>query len=258
MGVEREDFVESQGISLDALRCAICTDVFDDPVFCASQPCQHTFCRSCIEKALTRRRRCPLCSCHIEPHWLRPHLAVRNFLDDMQVQCPDRCGWVGKLESRNAHKQKCQARALDAREAFLDSKAQALQEKEQALKDRESLIKHTEQALCSKERALREKEVMLCHQEQSLRGKEQHVLDLAQPLDKEPRARLIEVLALALAEQHCKEPKASSEDSKLALTRASTHGRQRGGCAGSCVRKLPFWNYFNALSRVRRMQIRRS
>ncbi|KAJ7996231.1 hypothetical protein DPEC_G00234900 [Dallia pectoralis] len=42
----------------DNLRCAICKEIFTEPV---SLNCQHTFCKSCIEQSLKTRQQCPLC-----------------------------------------------------------------------------------------------------------------------------------------------------------------------------------------------------
>ncbi len=30
----------------------VCFEVFDDPVFCGGRPCQHVFCRACVEQCL--------------------------------------------------------------------------------------------------------------------------------------------------------------------------------------------------------------
>lgn len=49
--------IESQEV------CSICLDVLEQPV---TTPCAHAFDRSCIEQAIERRHKCPLCRADIE------------------------------------------------------------------------------------------------------------------------------------------------------------------------------------------------
>uniref|UniRef100_A0A8C7F4J2 Uncharacterized protein n=1 Tax=Oncorhynchus kisutch TaxID=8019 RepID=A0A8C7F4J2_ONCKI len=63
----------------DHLCCAICTEIFNDPV---SLSCQHTFCKRCFEKSLEAglRPRCPECRAPIMERNLQINRLVRNML----------------------------------------------------------------------------------------------------------------------------------------------------------------------------------
>ena len=53
-------FGSSRGPSLSALHCPLCRSLYHDPVL--SQPCEHRFCRYCIQKF----KDCPLCGADID------------------------------------------------------------------------------------------------------------------------------------------------------------------------------------------------
>ena len=48
---------------LETVSCAICTEVFEDPV--SPRGSVHTYCRACIRQALARQPRCPLSNARI-------------------------------------------------------------------------------------------------------------------------------------------------------------------------------------------------
>jgi len=94
------------------LRCSVCQDVFVDPVFSSGKPCQHTFCKKCIEEWLSTQQGCPNCRSTLLPCDLQPHEAIRSFLDELLVRCLDGCGWVGRLDARPQHLKVCPVTTL--------------------------------------------------------------------------------------------------------------------------------------------------
>ena len=75
MGIREVEFVNPESIS-ETLKCPaprlaasmrhmdkaqpavetyfheVCFEVFEDPVFCGGRPCQHVFCRTCVEQSM--------------------------------------------------------------------------------------------------------------------------------------------------------------------------------------------------------------
>ncbi|XP_033985531.1 E3 ubiquitin-protein ligase TRIM39-like isoform X2 [Trematomus bernacchii] len=64
-------------LSEEQFRCAICLDVFRDPV---STPCGHNFCKTCITAHWDNNNRCPLCN---EGFKKRPFLRVNTLFSEM-------------------------------------------------------------------------------------------------------------------------------------------------------------------------------
>jgi len=111
--------------------CAICRDVFEDPV---CTPCGHSFCTACLDRSLANDDRCPTCrteglildeslgrNCGLER-------AVQKFILKSTVRCsnkaqsefepssvrrrlnngkvstePRACSWTGKLDDWKKH-----------------------------------------------------------------------------------------------------------------------------------------------------------
>jgi len=115
MGIGIEEFVAGESIS-DSLRCPICRDVFNEPVFCGGRPCQCVFCRSCLAEHLRRGdARCPIDRLPMQENHISRHLFVKGVIDELLVFCRHRdsgCCWTGKLESRNHHEATCPARKV--------------------------------------------------------------------------------------------------------------------------------------------------
>lgn len=127
MGLGDDELVNPAAISL-TLRCAICTEVYVDPVFSAGRPCQHVFCRSCIERALQRKKQCPTCRAPMRQTCFQPHQAIGSLLDELQVRCPAGCGWTGRQDARQAHLAVCPSKMLEAvREKLLMRGLEVLQ-----------------------------------------------------------------------------------------------------------------------------------
>ncbi|CAE7027527.1 PDZRN4 [Symbiodinium sp. CCMP2592] len=107
MGLPDEKLVDASNVP-SGLRCAICTEVFVDPV-CGVE-CQHVFCSSCMGRATAAQSRCPLCRVAIDQTQLRRSLPIQSLVDDLKVMCDYRisgCGWTGRLQDCAAHQARC-------------------------------------------------------------------------------------------------------------------------------------------------------
>jgi hypothetical protein len=110
----------------DSCICAICHDVFKDPI-CFKEYCGHTFCDDCAKEI----RSCP--TCRKEVSGTVPNFFARETIGALEVNCPtqfehgendsnkrsrgnegevvptsDGCNWVGKCESLQVHEKVCQ------------------------------------------------------------------------------------------------------------------------------------------------------
>jgi len=82
------------------LRCVICTDLFEQPVV---TPCNHTFCRDCIEHHLRNSPTCPLCKAHVLRRALRDMPTVAGLVAVYQRMIGDEC--LSQLSQRVARRQ---------------------------------------------------------------------------------------------------------------------------------------------------------
>ena len=89
------------------LSCAVCHNVFTDPV--NVHPCGHVFCRACALACAARQpSTCPSCRSPFDVHSLAPSILARNALDDLRLRCrfgvkEDADGkWVANEEGCNA------------------------------------------------------------------------------------------------------------------------------------------------------------
>eukprot|EP00930_Biecheleria_cincta_P064927 TRINITY_DN50621_c0_g1_i1.p1 TRINITY_DN50621_c0_g1~~TRINITY_DN50621_c0_g1_i1.p1 ORF type:complete len:324 (+),score=57.98 TRINITY_DN50621_c0_g1_i1:129-1100(+) len=177
MGLGEDAFVNPGAIS-ETLKCPVCFDIFEDPVFCGGNPCQHVFCRTCVEQAIlapstsadgsTSRRggsghdgigsedeeiafqeslgegNCPTCRAVIRVHLLQPHQAIRSMLDELPVKCRRACGWTGRRDALPAHEsegsEQCPLLRLEAAAA----EVAFLSEAGQHLRDRDRRIAELE------------------------------------------------------------------------------------------------------------------
>lgn len=72
--------------ALDAsLRCQICKDFYDAAVI---TNCAHTFCSSCIRRAISADGKCPACRSNVQEHNLRRNVAVQEVVDTFQIARP--------------------------------------------------------------------------------------------------------------------------------------------------------------------------
>mmetsp|Transcript_115791 Transcript_115791/g.327525 ORF Transcript_115791/g.327525 Transcript_115791/m.327525 type:complete len:261 (-) Transcript_115791:32-814(-) len=140
MGLRDEELFDPAMVST-ALRCPVCAMVFDDPVYCGGQPCEHVFCRGCLAHAVVNLEdfhpsspssvvslsderacactQCPVCQVWVREEQLRPHLVLRSLLDELQVHCARSCGWVGRRDARASHALSCPVAQLEAARALV-------------------------------------------------------------------------------------------------------------------------------------------
>ena len=87
-------------------KCAICTDVFCDPV---TTRCGHTYCRACITEWLSTTRQCPECRDPIAAHDIsNVPVAFKQLVNALQVTCPEEgCGDIMALDALDKHREKC-------------------------------------------------------------------------------------------------------------------------------------------------------
>jgi len=165
MGLSEDDFVNAVS---DNLKCAICTEVFDDPVFTGGRPCQHVFCRSCIDRALERNRKCPTCRANVKKNDLQRNQLTQSLLDEQIVRCTisASCGWTGRLDARPAHMSCCPMAEMEVLRARLEAQQQTIvQYQANILDNSEKLL---EQQLIIAQGADRKRELEMVNQQQCL------------------------------------------------------------------------------------------
>ena len=175
MGLSDDKLVDADRVPA-GLRCAICTDVFRDPVCGVS--CTHIFCSTCIGRALATRSQCPLCRAAITQTQLRKSQPIQSLLDDLQVRCDYRisgCGWTGRLQDCAAHQAVCPVRENEKLRAELKS---AIERGNKLMQDSGQLAKRLKVA---NERALKlEADKAMLQAEVS--NKEVHIVRLEETL----------------------------------------------------------------------------
>ncbi|XP_071815046.1 uncharacterized protein [Apostichopus japonicus] len=90
------------------LVCCICQCVLDKPL---QSPCQHVFCKVCIETWLTNRKNCPNCRKSLRISKLKPVIPiVRNMINRLIIRCDNYshgCIEGVKLEYYDVHEKQC-------------------------------------------------------------------------------------------------------------------------------------------------------
>jgi len=112
MGLDYELLVNPDDVSPNLL-CPLCRLVFRDPVFACDSPCQCTFCHDCIHTWLYQHTTCPVDRQQMKMKDLRPHVAMKSFIDELLVRCPrhaEGCCWTGRYDSVNGHDETCVAK----------------------------------------------------------------------------------------------------------------------------------------------------
>ncbi|EIN11280.1 hypothetical protein PUNSTDRAFT_141696 [Punctularia strigosozonata HHB-11173 SS5] len=97
------------------LVCCICRAPFVEP--CTTRTCSHTFCRPCIIRSLEVSEHCPvdrstLCFEDLEP----PNPLVRNLVDELVVECPQRsagCDHRCQRQLLSSHVAECEYVAVE-------------------------------------------------------------------------------------------------------------------------------------------------
>lgn len=182
MGLSDEFLVDPHEVS-DTLRCPVCMDLFDDPVFCGGRPCQHVFCRECIELALERSDQCPVCRATIEAYAMTPHQAINALLDEVKVRCKHRCGWQGRRDERPDHEPVCPVALLEASKAELAAYCERHASIDQKLEEKDMRIKELEAALMHKDATVVKTGHELLARQVQVAELEQQVSKLSRQLD---------------------------------------------------------------------------
>ena len=103
-----EDEVLTLDAVTEACHCPICCDFFSDP---AGTPCDHWFCRRCIESCLPFHNwQCPMCREPVPKNSLRGDRFIRSLVDERSVHCRNSnlgCSWTGPRRERNRHDKVC-------------------------------------------------------------------------------------------------------------------------------------------------------
>lgn len=74
----------------DQFRCSICGMILENPMV---TPCNHVFCDECIGRWLNVAASCPIDSCSLTVHDLKPSTQIfRQTLDKVELKC-----YFGKL-----------------------------------------------------------------------------------------------------------------------------------------------------------------
>ncbi len=94
----------------EAFCCSICYCVMVDPT---STSCGHTFCKACLQTALSNASTCPTCRGQARP--IAPNFTVKQLIGSLEVRCPNppRNGIerpVLTLDGLDRHLSDCQCR----------------------------------------------------------------------------------------------------------------------------------------------------
>ncbi|KAI9329600.1 WD40-repeat-containing domain protein [Obelidium mucronatum] len=91
------------------LFCAICQDVFQDPLI--SIVCNHSFCAKCITESLRLEAHCPLCRKYLQANDLHTNLVLKGITDELVAYCPNRflgCQIQLTREAIESHSRSCE------------------------------------------------------------------------------------------------------------------------------------------------------
>ncbi|XP_063442855.1 RING finger protein 151-like [Mytilus trossulus] len=111
MGFDVDRFLETIN---EGLLCCICRDVLEDPV---QAPCEHAYCRACIEGWLVHETICPEDRKPLSSLSLRPLFRyMRNDLNRLQIRCEfyrTGCDYISDLEFIHGHQQECPFKQIE-------------------------------------------------------------------------------------------------------------------------------------------------
>lgn len=143
--------LDLDGVS-ETLKCPICMEVFDEPVFCGGRPCQHVFCHHCIVRALERSEQCPVCREDMLAEDLHPHQVIRSLLDEVTVVCDRACGWTGRRDAANAHSAVCPVNLMQQARDQLEAESQRFAGVDRQLTEKAARIAELEALVAEKDR----------------------------------------------------------------------------------------------------------
>ncbi len=99
--IPKEAFVAKD--YLDRLICSFGLGVYNNPV---ALPCQHVFCKSCIEGWLRSHSECPTCRQSCSTDSLRPQWIIAKIIQNAARICVNAgCSWAGPQASLEIHMQ---------------------------------------------------------------------------------------------------------------------------------------------------------
>lgn len=136
----------------DTLKCPVCMEVFDEPVFCGGRPCQHVFCTECIYQALERNEQCPVCREPMLAEDLYPHQVIRSLLDEVTVICERNCGWSGRRDAVGTHLAVCPIIQMEKAQQELASQNQRFAGADRQLRESDERIAELEALVREKDR----------------------------------------------------------------------------------------------------------
>ena len=75
-------------------------------------PCQHTFCKGCLEKLILNNRAtqvpCPVCRQPFRHNHLQRNILAYQLINELEIYCANRgCQWKGPLDHVAIHLPKC-------------------------------------------------------------------------------------------------------------------------------------------------------
>lgn len=86
---------------LDNLTCTIGLGIFNNPV---ALPCQHVFCKYCIEQWHAKTGTCPKCREKFDKESMRPQWVIKRIIENSPVRCTnENCKWTGPQGALCAH-----------------------------------------------------------------------------------------------------------------------------------------------------------
>ena len=110
----------------DVLTCPICCEIPLRPV--VTTPCDHIFCRSCAEHAISNRAECPVCRQQMTMRNVKAIAgSLRRIWERIPVSCPaPKCQWVGMVGNYMAHAQACRCGPAFVNQAAIDQLEKAI------------------------------------------------------------------------------------------------------------------------------------
>ncbi|OAF69222.1 hypothetical protein A3Q56_03044 [Intoshia linei] len=101
------DFIDNDKIS-QALFCAICRDVFMDPI---RIPCGHTYCQKCLSLWMKSKSNCPECRANIIKKFIHKDFIIQSIIEEKhKVFCTNRkngCTKILTVTEFNTHIKEC-------------------------------------------------------------------------------------------------------------------------------------------------------
>ena len=160
MGWDSKRFTKQNSIVED-LKCSICLDILEEPV---QVPCEHTFCKMCIQNWLDQgNRSCPVDRKDLSSDSFKPPTRItKQLLDKLTVRCKnyvDGCHLQCKLEYMEQliqHEEKwCPAVDNEKKGEIHDLKRKIVE-----LKD---VVSRMEETITAKDQLIREQEDKISH-----------------------------------------------------------------------------------------------